>query len=101
MVGLGGRVHGIGHTVCFEEVRGGLSSAVDLGESKELIWERGWGGGGGAKEGKTHLSFTIRPEINRHPDQVIDGRVGGLIQQHGDEGAQRIHDQAGLDAAME
>jgi len=46
------------------------------------------------------LSLTISPEVNAHANNIIDSRVGGLIEQSSNESSQRKKDQSSLDASM-
>ena len=52
-------------------------------------------------EGRTHLAFAVRPEIRHHADDVVQPAVGALVDEQRAQGAQRVHDQAGLDAAVQ
>ncbi len=48
----------------------------------------------------TYLPFAKRPEIHPQADQVIDPRIGALIQQQRHQAADGIYDQPGLDAPV-
>ena len=52
-------------------------------------------------EEATYLALTKRPEIHAHAHQIVDGRIRGLIQQDGHQGAERVKGQPRLDAAMD
>lgn len=47
-----------------------------------------------------HLAFTEPPEIYPQPDQIVDARVGALVQQQGGECAQGVDGKSGFDAAV-
>ena len=47
-----------------------------------------------------HFPLAEAPEINPHADYVVDPRVGGLVQQERGEGAERVDEEAGFDAAV-
>lgn len=49
---------------------------------------------------ETHLALTVGPEIDTHPDEVVDPRVRPLVQQQRRQRTQRVHDQPRLDAPM-
>jgi hypothetical protein len=49
----------------------------------------------------THLAFTVRPEVRHHADDVVQPAVGALVDEQSAQSAQRVHDQAGLDAAVQ
>ena len=55
----------------------------------------------GSVIGETYLSLAERPEIHHQADAVVDGRVGGLVEQRGRERAERVQHQPGLDAAVQ
>lgn len=49
----------------------------------------------------THdLALTEAPEIDAQADEVVDARVGALVEEQGGEGAQGVDGEAGLDAAV-
>jgi hypothetical protein len=52
-------------------------------------------------KGTTYLSFAVGPEIDHHGDHVVDGRVGGLVDKGGGQGAQREDGEAELEGAVE
>ena len=51
--------------------------------------------------GWTHLAFTVRPKVRAHADDVVQAAVGALVDEQRTQRAQRVHDQPGLDAAVQ
>lgn len=51
--------------------------------------------------GTDYLALAVGPEVNGHADDVVDGGVGALVQQHGRQGRQRDDGQTGLEAAVD
>ena len=48
-----------------------------------------------------HLSLAVGPEVDGDADHIVYRGVGALVQQDGDEHAERVDGQAGADAAVE
>lgn len=46
------------------------------------------------------LALAVSPEVDAHADEVVDARVGALVQQQGAQAGQGVDGQAGLDAAV-
>lgn len=51
-------------------------------------------------EDHTHLAFGIRPKINPHPYQVVQRRMGTLIEQNRCQSTKRVYNQSDFDASM-
>lgn len=68
---------------------------------KQFSTEKGKKGGGQGLRYTTHLAFAVGPEIDGHADEVVDARVGALVHEQGGEAAERVDDEADLDAAVE
>ena len=49
----------------------------------------------------TYLSLTICPKVHAESDQLVDGRVGALVDEGGREGCEWKEDEASLQAAVE
>lgn len=49
----------------------------------------------------TDLALAVGPEVDGHGDHVVDGGVGGLVEQGGAEGGEGQDDEAGLDGAVQ
>ena len=47
--------------------------------------------------GRAYLAFTVGPEVRNHADDVVKTSIRALIYQEGDEGTERVDDQAGFD----
>ena len=47
-----------------------------------------------------HLPLAEAPEVDAHADEVVQARVRGLVQEEGGEGAERVDEEPGLDAAV-
>lgn len=47
-----------------------------------------------------NLAFSVRPEVDRNTDQIVDGRVRPLVEKGSEESAQRVHDESHFDAAV-
>lgn len=50
---------------------------------------------------KTHLALTIRPKIHPAPDNIVQRRVGRLVQQHGAQRRERQPEQPRHHAAVQ
>ena len=48
-----------------------------------------------------HLAFAVGPEVGHHSDDVIESGVCALVDEEGTQGAQRVHDEACLDGAVQ
>ena len=48
-----------------------------------------------------YLAFAVRPEVRHHADDVVEPAVGALVDEQRAQSAQRVHDQARLDAAVQ
>lgn len=57
----------------------------------------GWGEPGA----DTYFSFAIRPKVYDHGNEVVDGRVGRLVDEGGRESRERKQDETELDAAVD
>jgi hypothetical protein len=51
--------------------------------------------------GADDLAFTVGPEVGHHADDVVESRVGTLVDEEGTQCAQWVHDQACLDGAVQ
>lgn len=51
--------------------------------------------------GKAHLTLHVRNTINHTPDQIIQCRIGPLIQQNGPKRRRRIHKQPELHRSVD
>lgn len=51
--------------------------------------------------GADDLSLTVCPEVYHESNHVVDGRVGGLVEESSGETGEREHDEAELEAAMD
>lgn len=49
----------------------------------------------------TYLSLAIRPEVCTHANDVVQSRVGALVNQERAQSTQRVYYQAGLDGSVE
>ena len=47
-----------------------------------------------------HLPLAEAPEVNAHADDVVQSRVRGLVQEERGEGAERVDEESGFDAAV-
>lgn len=47
------------------------------------------------------LALAIGPEICHHADNVVQSRIGALVDQESTEGAEWVNDQAGFDGAVQ
>jgi hypothetical protein len=50
---------------------------------------------------QTHLSFTVRPEVDAQPDNLVDGGIGALVDERGGEGRHWEESEARFEAPME
>lgn len=50
---------------------------------------------------KTHLAFTVCPEVDHNADGVVDRWVGSLVEQCCGKSGERVDNQSGFDAAVE
>jgi hypothetical protein len=48
-----------------------------------------------------HLAFAVGPEVGHHADDVVESRVGALVDEESTQCAQWVHDQACLDGAVQ
>ena len=46
------------------------------------------------------LPLAEAPEVDGHADEVVQARVGGLVEQQRGEGAERVDEEAGFDAGV-
>ena len=51
--------------------------------------------------GWTNLSLAVGPEIHSHCNEIVDGRVGGLVEESGGEGGERDDGQADLERTVD
>jgi hypothetical protein len=47
------------------------------------------------------FSFTVGPKVRNHADNVVQARICALVDEQCAKGAQRVHDKAGFDGAVE
>jgi hypothetical protein len=47
------------------------------------------------------FSLTVRPEVRNHADDVVETRVGALVEEQCAERAKRVDDQARLNRAVQ
>jgi hypothetical protein len=49
----------------------------------------------------SHLSLAVSPEVDSDADQVVDGRIGALIEQNCQKHAQRIYGKSCTNTSVE
>ena len=49
----------------------------------------------------TYLSFTVGPEVDSQPNELVNGRVRALVQESSGERAEREEGETGFEAAVQ
>ena len=47
-----------------------------------------------------HFPLAEAPKVHPHADEVVEPRVGALVEEQGGEGAEGVDEEAGFDAAV-